>query len=616
MSAAVDASRPDLMSAVAALARVATGHFSVTELLHRLVTLAADHLPVDGAGVMVCAGEGLAFLHGSTAGVDRVEWLQELMQQGPCRDSMRLLREVAVSDLRVDVHPAEWEAYRIGAKHAGLRSVVAVPLVSRGRGWGVLDLYRSQPGPWSADDLAAARLLADVAVSYVVMAVDRDEAQTAQLELAHRSLHDELTGLPNRALLFDRLEHALSAATRHRQTVAVFFIGLDRFKQINDTFGHAGGDSVLVAATARVAATLRSEDTLARLSGDEFVVICEQLPQQTSGDFDTQLSAVEGRIRAALAAPIRIGAVDLVISASIGVAWSDGSSSSDDLVSDADAAMYRAKYRRHTELVIRDQGRSLSLQSARHLDRELARALTGGELRVYYQPIVSAADLQVRAVEALLRWEHPTHGLLAAMEFIDVAESTGLIVPIGRWLIDAVCAQLRDWQDQLGPAAPPRAYVNLSARELADPTLAETISTALRRHHLRPEHLGLELIEAAFIDPHLVGVLQGLHDTGHPLSVDDFGTGYSSLSRLIQLPVSAAKIDKSFAAALEHDPRSRALVDAVLVVGSKLDLQVIGEGVENAEQARGLREAGCPLLQGFYLGIPQAADSLTSSWSA
>ena len=616
MSDVVRASRPDLMTAVAALSRVATGQFSITELLHRLVTLAADHLPVDGVGAMIVAGDGLMFLHGTTAGVDRVEWLQELMQQGPCRDSLRLLREVAVSDLGDESQPAEWEAYRAGARQVGLRSVVAVPLISRGRGWGVLDLYRSQPGPWSHDDLAAARLLADVAVSYVVMAVDRDEARTAQQELAHRSFHDELTGLPNRALLFNRLEHALTAAARHQQTVAVFFIDLDWFKQINDSFGHAGGDSVLVAAAARIAATLRSDDTLARLSGDEFVVVCEQLPEQPSAEFDTQLAVIEGRIRTALAVPIRVGAVDLVISASIGVASSDGSASSDDLVSDADAAMYRAKHRRHTELVIRDRDRSLSPQSARHLDRELAVALTRGELCVYFQPIVSAVNLQVRAVEALLRWDHPAHGILPALEFIDVAESTGLIVPIGRWLIDVVCAQMRAWQDQLGPTAPPTAYVNLSAQELADPTLAETISHALRRHHLRPEHLGLELLEAAFIDPHLVQVLQDLHTAGHPLAVDDFGTGYSSLSRLIQLPVAVAKIDKSIVTAFDHDPRSRALVDAVLVVGAKLDLLVVGEGVENAEQARGLSEAGCPLLQGFFLGVPQAPDMLTSSWLA
>ncbi|HZG96737.1 MAG TPA: EAL domain-containing protein [Nocardioidaceae bacterium] len=606
---------PDLIKAVADLSRTATGQFAVNDLLRHLVDLAADHLSADGAGVMVADGACLMFVHGSSTGIGAVERLQELMQHGPCQEAMRDLREVTVGDLADPSLPSEWAPYRAEAERAGLQAVVAVPLVSRGRGWGVLDLYRREPGPWSPADIAAARLLADVAVSYVVMAADRDEARHAQRELAHRSTHDELTGLPNRALLFDRLEHALTAAARHEQAVAVFFIDLDRFKQINDTFGHAGGDKVLVEATARMAQTLRTEDTLARLSGDEFVVVVEQLPRQAGSEFEEHLDAVAQRVRSALSTPVRIGGVDLVVTASIGVAVSDSQSTGDDLVSEADAAMYRAKQRRQGELVIRAHNPGLGRRSSRHLDRELADALSGGQLRVHYQPIVSADDLRVFAVEALLRWEHPTHGLLPAADFIAVAESTGLVAPIGRWLIDSVCAQLRSWHDQLNGQAPPTAYVNLSARELADPRLADILHASLQRHGLQPQHLGLELLEACFIDPHLVPVLLSLHARGHPLSVDDFGTGYSSLSRLIQLPVGTAKIDRSVATALEHDPRSRALVDAVLVVASKLDLQVIGEGVENSEQARYLREAGCPLLQGYHFGPPQTARELTAHWT-
>ena len=610
-----EAGTTQLISAVAELSRTATGQFSINDLLRNLVNLAAEHLFVDGAGVMVADGAELLCVHGSTTDVQRVEDLQELIQQGPCQDALRQLQEIAVADLGDFDLPNEWDSYRDGAELAGLRSVVAVPLVSRGRGWGVLDLYRCEPGPWSPQDIAAARLLADVAVSYVVMAADRDEARQAQRELAHRSTHDELTGVPNRALLFDRLEHALTSAARQAQSVAVFFIDLDRFKQINDTFGHAGGDKVLVQAAARIAETLRNGDTLARLSGDEFVVVCEQLPQSAEGELDAHLEAVTQRIRNALGTPVRIGGVDLVVTASIGVAVSDPQSTGDDLVSEADAAMYRAKQRRQGELVIRSHSPGLSPRASRHLDRELAGALTGGQLRVHYQPMVSADDLQVIAVESLLRWEHPTHGLLPAADFIAVAESTGLIAPIGRWLIDSVCAQLRTWHDQLNGQAPPTAYVNLSARELADPKLAHTLHVSLQRHGLKPQHLGLELLEACFIDPHLVPVLLGLHARGHPLSVDDFGTGYSSLSRLVQLPVGSAKIDRTFATAVQHDPRSRALVDAVLVVASKLNMQVIGEGVENSEQARYLREAGCPLLQGYHFGPPQTARELTAHWT-
>lgn len=606
----------ELMGAVAALSHTAAGQVAVDDLLRQLVDLAARHLPVDGAGAMVFDDAGLEFVHASSTAAEHLEQLQQLRQQGPCQYSVQQLHPVAVPDLH-DRHPPSWQAYLKGAEQVGLRSVLAVPLVSRGRAWGVLDLYRTQPGPWAERDVAAARLLADVAVSYVVMARDRDRARRTQRELAYRNLHDHLTGLPNRALLFDRLEHALSAATRHQQTVAVFFIDLDRFKQINDTFGHAGGDTVLVAATARIAATLREEDTLARLAGDEFVVVCEQLPQHADGELDAQLAAVTARIRSALAQQIRVGGVDLVVSASIGVALSDTDSTADDLLAEADAAMYRAKQRRHHhQLLARNQDRSLLHLNARQLERELAQALVRGELHVSYQPIVSAADRRVRAVEALLRWRHPTHGLLVAAEFIELAESTGLIAPIGRWLIDTTCAQMRRWQNQLAPnAAPGTAYVNLSSRELADAGLPHTLATALVRHGLSPHHLGVELLEASFIDPHLVHCLQELHELGHPLSVDDFGTGYSSLSRLIQLPVTAAKIDKSFTAAVEHDPRARALIDAVLVVAAKLDLQVIGEGVENARQAQLLTEAGCSLLQGLHVGAPQDADTLTAAWA-
>jgi diguanylate cyclase (GGDEF)-like protein len=328
---------------VAALARTATGQFTVNELLRHLVDLAAEHLSADGAGVMVAESRRLLYVHGSTTEIDLVERLQELMQQGPCQEAMQHRREVAVADLSDVTLPSAWNRYRAGAEAAGLRAVLAVPLVSRGRNWGVLDLYRSSPGAWRPDDIAAARLLADVAVSYVVMAVDRDEARRVQQELAHRSMHDELTGLPNRALLFDRLEHALTAAARHEQAVAVFFIDLDRFKQINDTFGHADGDKVLVQATGRIAATLRNEDTLARLSGDEFVVVCEQLPQQADGQLDSHLEAVARRIHAALSTPIRIGGIDIVVTASVGVAVSDPHLTGDELLSKADAAMYRAK---------------------------------------------------------------------------------------------------------------------------------------------------------------------------------------------------------------------------------------------------------------------------------
>ncbi|NAZ86684.1 putative bifunctional diguanylate cyclase/phosphodiesterase [Kineococcus indalonis] len=625
-----------LVDAVVALAQAAGGDVGPEELLQHLVDVAAEHLAVDGAGVMINDGELLRFVHSSSSAVDGAERLQELTQEGPCHDALLSRAEVVVDDL-ADPAQTAWPEYVQRAREAGFESVVAVPLVGRGRVWGALDLYRHRAGTWQPAELQWVRLLAHVAVSYVVMASERDQARRAQSELAHRSTHDALTGLPNRALLFDRLEHALAAARRHQRTVAVFFIDLDRFKAVNDTFGHAAGDTVLATVATRVSATLRHEDTLARLAGDEFVLICEDLPQAEPDELAEHVQAVITRLRRVLAQPVRIGELDLAVSASIGVALSEDHPGADELLADADAAMYRAKH--HT----RDApggGGTIDLtvaggtatggtagppagtaagphawRSVRHLERQLAQALPHEQLRVHYQPITDASGA-VHAVEALLRWQHPAHGLLPAGRFIDLAAGNGTIVGIGRWVVEQTCAQVARWRRELGAAAPRTAYVNLTARELADPALVPTISAALREHGLEPEHLGLELLESSFIDPNVLPALQEQHRRGHPLSVDDFGTGYSSLSRLVELPVRMAKIDKSLTTGIEHDARSRALVGAVVTVADSLDLQVIAEGVETAAQARCASDAGCHYLQGFHVGRPQSADALTAAWGA
>ncbi|MGI4894646.1 MAG: putative bifunctional diguanylate cyclase/phosphodiesterase [Janthinobacterium lividum] len=623
-----------LISAMAALAQVASGDLGPRELLTHLVEIAAKHLASDGVGVMINNSGLMDFVHSSHDGVDITERLQAITQEGPSRDALLFQTDVIVDDLRDPVQTA-WPDFVQRALDAGFTSMVAVPLISRGHVWGSLDLYRRQAGTWGQEELEWVHLLAHVAVSYVVMAVDRDQARHAQAELTHRSTHDGLTGLPNRILLFDRLAHALSTARRHDRVVAVFFIDLDRFKAINDTFGHAAGDTVLTTVATRVAATLRDEDTLARLAGDEFVVVCEDLPPVDPDELNEHLDAVLARLRCALAEPIRIGDLDLVISASIGVALmgdhhSADNLSADDLLADADAAMYRAKQHTRADTTINlsasahdehrggasgdDAARSHAHHSSRQLERQLAQALPRKELRVHYQPITDPTGA-VHAVEALLRWQHPHHGLLSAAEFIDLATANGTVVGIGQWVIDQSCAQMRLWRDQLGHRAPETVYVNLTARELADPSLSTTISTALQTHQLQPEQLGLELVETSFIDPHVLPNLHEQQRRGHPLSVDDFGTGYSSLSHLVELPVRMAKIDKKFIAGIGHDPRRTALIDAVVTVANSLNLHVIAEGVETADQARRAADAGCDYLQGFYCGGPQPAETLSLQWA-
>ncbi len=609
---------------MAALARSASGDLGPEELLAHLVDIAAEHLPSDGVGVMVDDGGLVRFVHGTHGAVTRVERLQELTQEGPCRDALLFEVDVVVDDLRDPVQTA-WPEFVERALEAGFRSVVAVPLVSRGRVWGALDLYRRQAGTWRPEELAWVRLLAHVAVSYVVMAADRDEARRAQAELEHRSTHDALTGLPNRTLLFDRLEHALCSARRHRRTVAVFFIDLDRFKAVNDTFGHAAGDRVLATVATRMSAALRGEDTLARLAGDEFVAVCEDLPQDEDGAASEQVRVVVGRLRRALSRPVRLGELDVVVSASIGVVLAEDHVSADDLLADADSAMYRVKQQRGTDVVPDPRtahgpttgvaGDPRPARSARQLERQLSQALPHDQLRVHYQPITTA-DGAVHAVEALLRWQHPRYGLLPAAEFVGLASGSGLVVGIGRWVVERTCAQMARWQEELGARAPRTAYVNLTARELADPALTSTLAASVRDHGLQPQHLGLELLESSFIDPEVLPSLHEQQHRGHPLSVDDFGTGWSSLSRLVELPVRMAKIDKSLVAGVGHDPRRRALVEAVVTVADSLDLRVIAEGVETPEQARGALEAGCHYLQGFHCGRPQPGEELTARWRA
>ncbi len=634
---------PEAMSAaLAELAAAASGQAGPEELLKHLVDITVEHLDVDGAGVMIDDGSLLRFVYADHAAVASAEQLQQLMQEGPCHDARSFRVEVVVDDLLDPVQTA-WPQYVTRAVEEGFRSVVAIPLISRDRVWGALDLYRRRPGTWRLEEVHWARLLARMSVAYLVLAADRMHLARAQQDLAHASTHDALTGLANRTLLLDRLQHALYAARRHQRAVAVFFLDLDGFKAINDTLGHAAGDTVLATVATRVNASLRQEDTFARLGGDEFVLLCEDLPlggdgPGGTGELEQHVQAVTTRLHRVLARPLHVAGVDLVVSASIGVAVSSdvidlepaggrppgtAQVTAEDLLAAADAAMYRAKRHRrdehsHDGRAATAPGDRRTRRPGRHLERQLAQALTHQQLQVHYQPITDTEG-GVHAVEALLRWQHPQHGLLPAARFVDLAVDTGLIVAIGHWVIDQTCAQMARWQRQLAGArdgGPECAYVNLSARELADPALTATLADALGTHGLRPQQVGLELVEDSFSDPDVLPGLQEQQRRGHPLSVDDFGTGYSSLARLVELPVHMAKIDRGFITGLEDDPRRRALVDAVVTVATSLDVQVIAEGVETAAQATRVTQAGCHYLQGFHCGRPEPADVLTARWTS
>ena len=605
-----------LVSAIARLSRTATEDFAVPEMLRALSEAATSALPGDGAGVMIRENGRNVFVHATGSGsvdVSSLERLQEALQSGPCADCIAQSSTVTSQDMARD---GRWVEFQELAAEVGLGAVVAIPLLSRGRGWGSLDLYRRQPGAWTAAELQAAQALADAAVSYLVMAHDRDQARAAQRALSHRAMHDDLTGLPNRALMFDRLDHALANAARWSTAVAVVFLDLDMFKGINDTFGHTTADDVLVEVANRLAVTVRGGDTLARFAGDEFVVVCEGLPHDSSEALGERVAALTGRLQRALHAPIRVGQVDVVVSASIGVAISRDPMTGAELVADADTAMYAAKQSGRGRVNVRDHVTLSAIGYAHQLERDLAGALQRGELRVYYQPIVHAGTREVAAVEALLRWNQHDLGVLPAATFIDIAVRSGLIVTIGRWVILQACQQMAAWQRNLPHTAPATVYVNLSARELADDGLPDSIATALADSGLDPRHLGIEIVEEDLADSPALERLQDLHRRGHPLSIDDFGTGYSSLSRLLDLPVDVAKIDKSVIAGIPSHHRRIRFVDGVLQMANTLDLQVIAEGVENSDQADHLTRIGCQLLQGHHLARPQPADQLTATWTS
>ena len=321
-------------------ARTATDGFEVEDMLRHLAEAAGRVLTVDGAGVMVLREGRSRFVHASNQRVDTLERLQDVLQQGPCGEAMATRQPVIVEDLAQTIL---WPQFSRRALRLGLRSVLSVPLIARGQVWGSLDLVRSAPGSYSPDDLAAAGTLADVATSYVVIGADRDAAIVLQESMTYRAMHDELTGLPNRALLFDRLSHAMVSARRRKSPLALLFIDLDGFKAINDTLGHGAGDALLVEVAERLTSVLRQDDTLARLSGDEFVIVCENLSDSDEGA-TTAIGALIERVEEAFSKPVRLGDALLSISASIGsVAATPDHQDAEDLLRAADHDMYRVK---------------------------------------------------------------------------------------------------------------------------------------------------------------------------------------------------------------------------------------------------------------------------------
>jgi diguanylate cyclase (GGDEF)-like protein len=423
--------------------------------------------------------------------------------------------------------------------------------------------------------------------------------------ITHQAMHDALTGLPNRALLTDRLDQALAKARSGQASVAVLFVDIDRFKVVNDSLGHDAGDRVLVAVANRLRESVEPGDTVARFGSDEFVVLCERL------DTPDEALLVAERIRRALETPIPVHGMDLGLAASIGIAVGHDAADAESLLRDADTALDRAKGMNSSGLQIFDQDLRERAERRLELEAGLRHALQARELSVVYQPIVAVSSGDVVGVEALVRWNHPVHGEIPPLEFIPLAEETGQVIAIGRFVLEEACRQVAAWNEQGHHV---RMSVNLSARQLTRGDLVETVARCLATYRIEPSQLCLELTETALLQSTVEGAatLQTLYDRGVHVSLDDFGTGYSSLSYLQQLPVDAMKIDRSFVERLGRDSSASEFVAAIMALARALSLDVVAEGVETIEQLAELRRHGCSLVQGYLFARPQPAAAVTA----
>jgi diguanylate cyclase (GGDEF)-like protein/PAS domain S-box-containing protein len=440
----------------------------------------------------------------------------------------------------------------------------------------------------------------------IVQIADITARRAAEDRLVFQALHDPLTGLSNRRVLMDRLQHELDDLSRRNTAVAVFYLDLDRFKRINDDLGHEAGDQLLIEVSRRIETAMRPPDTVARLGGDEFVVVCSGLADEADG------IGIADRLLDAISQPVTLAGRAVVVSPSIGVAFTR--SADDDpveLLRRADTAMYRAKGRGRACYELYDESLRKQANARVEMESELRDALVHGRFRLHYQPIINLEQGHIVGVEALLRLQHPTRGLLAPAEFIDIAEESGLIAPIGQWVLEEACRQQAKWQALL--AEPLHMAVNVSGRQVAQPALSAIVDSALAQAGVAPELLTLEMTETVFMEAvhSVLENLQALKDSGVRLGIDDFGTGYSSLTYLRNFPIDVVKVDRSFVAELDDHPQDQAIVSAVVELGHTLDLTTIAEGVETERQLELLRVLGCDLAQGFHFARPRPPDEIT-----
>jgi diguanylate cyclase (GGDEF)-like protein len=559
-------------------------------------------IPADGAGVLLLDEE--ARLHFASATDDRIlviERLQLELGEGPCILSFESGDAIMSPDLSEETRFARFAERAV---EEGLGAVHSFPLRLDGRRLGALDLYSRAPQELTAEEVVSGQILADVATAYIFNAQARAEATESAEALRHRALHDPLTKLPNRMLMEDRLRQALAKSARTGMRTGVLFVDLDRFKAINDTYGHLVGDRLLIAVAERLSNTLRPSDTLARIAGDEFLVVLEGISDLEHAE------QIADRIHGALKLPFAIEPNAISVSASIGVAVADAGDRAADLVLHADGALYASKHGGGGQSTSATERARTETDRRLNIERDLRHAIDHHELKLVYQPIFELTTGRAARVEALLRWTHPELGEIAAPAVVASAERTGLIRDLGTWVVRTACAQLRAWHD--AEVAVNGICVNVAAAEFTDPAYCDAVEAICETSGIEPHELCLEITENVLIDdvPGALAAFDGLKRVGVQLALDDFGTGYSSLSYLKRFPVDLVKIDRTFVAGIPSEPLDEAIVTAVIGLAHGIGMTVVAEGVEEPGQRQTITRLGCDLAQGYLFARPMAAEAV------
>jgi diguanylate cyclase (GGDEF)-like protein/PAS domain S-box-containing protein len=468
----------------------------------------------------------------------------------------------------------------------------------------------SLDGRLITSEITGIPIIYDGKPSLQVVVRDVTEQKRAMEALEYQSMHDPLTHLPNRALFMDRVTQALGRAQRLGSHLVVMLADIDRFKIVNDSLSHAVGDKILIGVAERLQACFRPSDTVARFGGDEFVVLCEETDELTN------LGTLGERILRAMQKPIVVDGESFHLSISVGISEAVGAGQkADDLLRDADTAMNRAKERGRGVYEIFDENTGRTVAARLQTESQLRHGISHGEMRAYYQPVVDATTGIIVGAEALVRWQHPEKGLIYPNDFIPIAEESGLIVPLGAWMLAEACQQLKEWSEEFDESRHFKMSVNLSPRQFMDLELVSTVKDILESINLDRSRffLQLEVTEGMLTDdkPEIRNIMKAFNDLGVGIVIDDFGTGYSSFGYLKKFPVTTLKIDRSFVSGLGSSADDQAIVTAIIQLARALNIEVVAEGVETIEQLLHLRNSGCNLIQGYYFSKPKPKEEIS-----